>query len=620
MEGEVTRTSRWGKRGAIFLLVSMGLSPIVLAQEKGSAADAQAPEISLKKAVNTRSYQGREVEGEERQIARGDSLWRILVEEKGVSGKQFRSYIVVIRGLNPHVKNFDVLRVGDKIFIPLRPAELADGKPIETASAEKGRARIGTTIDYRVKAGDHLYQILRDQLNLSDQRQIAQHVALVRDLNPDRKNWDSLNEGEVIRLPWTGQKIPASTTIAPALTRAPSVPVVPQSELNAGHAVVQAPVKPADEPPSERGRQAMVSDWRGVLRASAKEHLGLLARVVESVGSQMQQSGEEVIDLKDGVVRFDRRNYPVVFNPLLKQRVVLDPDGNIPQSLRSKLADPSIGAPIVPMANGLSVQEAVSQLLGGLGYQALPAQRPIVIQEDGVSYEARGHWMALAPEESNRPQQIYVISLSEDGTEVPQYLRAQLARKGLHMRDVSVSPSTTAERANDLKVGNGVAESPAKIWPHDKKDIVDNLFSAFAIPFGVAETISVELQNGLRIEARTDRVFELDGKRVALFFQKSDPEISRALQEKAGVRTVEIEIGSLTSRAVIARMLSLFGDQTTYREHRFAAAGGATHDRLTVSAWGFHLPQRSLFITDRKIPIWLDRFFAEKGFEIVYFD
>jgi hypothetical protein len=613
MEGEVMGALRAGKSAAIFLLFSMGLSSAVLAQEKGSAAAGQRPEISLKKAVNTKSYQGREVEGEERQIARGDSLWRILVEEKGVSGKQFRSYIVVIRGLNPQVKNFDMLRVGDKIFIPLRPTELVEGKPIETASTEKGTGRTGTTVDYRVKAGEHLYQILRDQLNLTDQRQVAQHFALVRDLNPERKNWDSLNEGEVIRLPLTGQKIQASTSVPPALTRAPGVPPVPQSEMKSEH---KTPGKPADEPPSERAAaQAKVSDWRSLLRAPAKDHLGLLARVVESVGSQMEQSGEEVIELKDGVVRFDKRNYPVLFNPLLKQRVVLDPEGNIPQSLRTKLADPSIGAPIVPIANGLSVQEAVGQLLAGLGYQALPVRQPVVIQEDGVSYEARGHWMALAPEESNRPQQIYVISLSEDGAEIPQYLLTQLGRKGLHMREISVSLPVTAERANDVRVEYGTV-SPAKIWPRDKKDIVDNLFSAFAIPFGVAETLSVELQNGLRIEARSDRTFELNGKRVALFFQKFDPEIRRALEEKAGMRTAEIELASLTSREVIARVLSLFGDQMTYREHRFAVAA---QDRLMVSAWGFHIPQRSLFITDRKIPGSLDRFFSEKGLEIVYF-
>ena len=71
------------------------------AQEK-SAAPGQA-EMSLRKSVDTREFQGQQVEGEERQIGRGDSLWRILVEEKGVSGKQVRNYGGIIRGFNPPV-------------------------------------------------------------------------------------------------------------------------------------------------------------------------------------------------------------------------------------------------------------------------------------------------------------------------------------------------------------------------------------------------------------------------------------------------------------------------------------------------------------------------------------
>jgi hypothetical protein len=383
--------------------------------------------------------------------------------------------------------------------------------------------------------------------------------------------------------------------------------------------IVEAQAQPAIEPtPPLPTHPPVAIDRRAVLRSPAKDNLALLAKVAESMGSQMQQSGEEVINLKDGAVRFDKRNYPVVFNPQLKQRVVLDPEDKIPPSLRSKLGDPSIGAPIVPMANGVSVQDAITQLLAGLGYQALPADRPVIVQEDGIAYEAKGNWMALAPEESNRQQEVYVISLIDDSAEIPEYLRAQLAKKGLHLKDIMLSPIATMEKREDRSAAKSFV-TPAKIWPRDKKDIIDNLLFAFGIPFGVAETLSVDLQNGLRLDARTDRVFELSGKRVALFFQKSDAEIRQALQDKDSVRTVEIEIASLSSREVISRLLSLLGDQVSYREHRFAAAGGSAQDRLTVTAWGFHVPKRSLFITDRQIPVALNRFFSEKGLEIVYF-
>jgi hypothetical protein len=40
---------------------------------------------------------------------------------------------------------------------------------------------------------------------------------------------------------------------------------------------------------------------------------------------------------------------------------------------------------------------------------------------------------------------------------------------------------------------------------------------------------------------------------------------------------------------------------------------------LNISAWGFLLANRGLFVTDREIPQSLHRFFFEKGLEIVYF-
>ncbi|HLN85410.1 MAG TPA: hypothetical protein VK200_03090, partial [Candidatus Limnocylindrales bacterium] len=507
MEGEVNYRPLARPIVAILASVLIDTSAaLTMAQDKVANPGTDAPEINLRKSINTRLYQGREVEGEDRQIGRGDSLWRILVEEKGVSGKQFRSYVVIIRGLNPHVKNLDVLQVGDKIFIPLRPTQLLEGRAAEIAAGDRIPPGSGI-INYRVKAGEHLYQILREQLKVTDDRKVAQYYALVRDLNPERKNWDALLEGEMIRLPVPGRadEIPA-TVAAPAPS--PRAGSAPTTTVEAKSAVAPAPIielqtKPAIEPdPSLAIQPPVTVDRREVLRLPAKENLALVAKVAESMGSQMQQSGEEVIDLKEGAVRFDKRNYPVVFNPLLNQRVVLDPENKIPPSLRTKLADPSVGAPIVPMANGVSIQDAVGQLLAGLGYQALPTDRPVIIQEDGIAYEARGSWMALAPEESNKPQQVYVINLSDEGSEIPEYLRALLVQKGLHLKDISLSPTTASQKREDKSTAKS-SVSPAKIWPRDKKDLVDNLLFAFGIPFGVAETLSVELQNGLRFDART---------------------------------------------------------------------------------------------------------------------
>ena len=145
-------------------------------------------ELTLRKTAQSREYQGREVEGEDKRVGPGDTLWRMLVKEKGLPENRFSQYLVIIRGLNPQIKKIDVLRVGDSVFIPLRPDDLL-GAPTVSAKADVQPSPItrGGIKEYRVKQGEHLYQILREQLGISNDREVALYYALVKDLNPGQE-------------------------------------------------------------------------------------------------------------------------------------------------------------------------------------------------------------------------------------------------------------------------------------------------------------------------------------------------------------------------------------------------------------------------------------------------
>src|SRR5207245_8614644 len=134
-----------------------------------------------------------------------------------------------------------------------------------------------------------------------------------------------------------------------------------------------------------------------------------------------------------------------------------------------------------------------------------------------------------------------------------------LALKGLHLKDVLITSNAPKTPAPKILViahrESDESTTQIKIWPRDKTEVVDALLLAHGISFGIAETLSVDLHDGLRMETRSDRVFDLSGQRTAIFFQRTDPEIKKALQEKHGVKTVELEIASLTCRASIGKLL-----------------------------------------------------------------
>lgn len=606
----------WLWRSAVVLLLSALLpAPFGAAQESAKQTNVTgSAEISLRKTIGAREYKGKIIDGDEREVRSGDTLWHILVREKGLAGERFKEYFVLIRGLNPQLTTPEALHVGDKIFIPLKPNEVlglqAASAPGE--SAEKVAMGQGRIQDYTVKSGEHLYQILRTQLGVVDDKKLWQYFALVKDLNPQRNNWDLIEKGETIRLPAAGgesekgilvSKAPPAVT--PVASGAEAVNVETQVAM-----IPPAPPKPAAAPP------AVGLDY--AQRLSARENFSLIGMVAETLGNEVQRSGEEVVALKDGAIRLDKNQFPVVYNRALDQRVILDGENNIPESLRANLKQRSVNTPVVSVANNTTVQEAVGQLLARLGYQPLPAERPVVIQEAGVSFEAKGQWAVMAPEQSNKPQEIIVINLADGTGEIPEELRTHLAAKGLHLKNVALGEP--AARAGESEKQALVPPArQIKALPTEKSELVDALLLAYQVTFGVKDTLATELHSGLKAEISTDRTFELRGRKTALFFRTIDPAIKAALESKQGMKAIELDFTALKSREIVAKLLVELGEKSTYREHRFAAAKGSLQDRLVMTAAGFLLPGRSLFVTDREIPARFQPIFFEKGLDIVYF-
>ena len=571
-----------------------------LGQKQLDRAESQ---LTLRKSAETREYKGTTVQGENRRISPGDSLWRILIEERGLAQGKFSQFLIVVQALNPQMKSASVLRVGDTIFIPMRPDEVPVG-PLTVATGRKASSESigkGFTADYRVKPGNHLYQILREQLKITDEKELATYYALVKDLNPQRKEWDLLQEGEIIQLPNTDQSGATVAQNASSLT--------PRLENRAQSsdpiASLQIPTALPVPLPLDHARRLL-----------ARENQALLEQVLKTVGIEVESHGFEVFPLDSGTVRMDKASYPIVLNRKLQQRLILDRGERLPASLRKTFESPAAPASVFSLTAGANVQETVNQLLSRLGYQALPTDRPIIIQQGDVAFEAMGTWIAVAPEESGKAQEIFIITVTDQADEIPEYLREQLSARGVYLKEVVLASSSQTQRSTNEATR---LTGEIKIWPREKSEKIDALLLAYGIPFGVAEPQSVEMGDGLRFETRSDRIFESKGQRIGLFFHQVQPEIKKALQQRQGMKVVELDLARMSAKEIITRILGELRDQTVYREHKFSAGDG-NKDRINISTAGFWLHKRSIFLTDRQIPPSLHRFFFEKGLDLVYFD
>ena len=581
MESEISVLHRLAT--IILLSAALGIAPA-----SGSAQEEPA-QMQLRRGVKSREYQGKNVEGEERVVRPRDTLWRILIQERGLSEKRFKRYILLVGTLNPNLKNPDVLQIGDTLFIPVQADEVLGIKAaIESAATKPAAAKVptegGATNSYQVKAGDQLYQVLREQLGIKGRAEVLKAVEQLKALNPAKKNWDTLLVGETIRLPGA----------AGAAAQAVAVP------------------KPTEEPLRTVGL-----DYGQ--KITVQDNLDLLASVMKVLGQDTTREGEEVVPLREGTVHIDRSSYPIIQGPKKGQRAVLDMQSKITPALRTKLEGEGSGLPVVSVKKGASLHDAVTGLLSKLGFQSLPANQPVVIQDGGVAVQVKGEWMMMPPDESGAMPQVLVVSMTDAPGQTPDYLRDYLSLKGMNFKEILL-PSPTSLAAPTPPAGAGkTAQLKIENWPTDKTALVDAFLAEYGINFSGAGYFPVVLRDGIRMDAKVDRLFEYGGKRVVVSFKLLGEEVGTALQQGGSVRVVEVDLAAISTRELIARLLASVGESAAYREQRFQANERAAKDKLTLGVPGFYVAQKSLLLTDRQIPKELERFFAEKNLRVVRF-
>jgi hypothetical protein len=555
----------------VFLLIIGFSSPGYNQEGTDSGQPQERAEIRLQKAIKTRSYEGEFVEGEEKVVGPGDTLWKLLIQDKGLAENKFHRYVVLLRSLNPKLQNPNILRVGDVIFIPIRPDEIL-GIQI---SPGKGGAKF-----YRVKRGDFLYKILKEQQGLQEWREIQRAFNQVKMLNPRKDNWDLLFVGEAILLPSLEEGEQPTVILEPA-------------------------------------REFIGLDYGKKL--IARENLGLLQNVVGVMGNEMTSKGEEELALTEGTIHLDRSIFPVIQNSQSGKKVVLNLDEMISPSILKQITSKNQGISIVSEKKGSSLHNAANSLFSHLGFQTLPSDRPVELRDMGVGVKVKGEWMVTNPDEGGARQEMWIINLTDGSAPTPDYLRDYLSLKGMNLREVLLPSSPVFSGPAPLERKYQGAGDKIQTWPRDKKALVDTVLETYQIPFKTQYQISLSLRKGMRLVTILDRFFERGGRKFGIFFRPVGDEVRKTLREKLHITPIVVELESLSSRQILTVMLAGLGEGSGYQEHRFPVMEKGPKDKLVLTISGFFLGDRSLLLTDRTIPEDLQRFFFEKGLRVVYF-
>ncbi|MFW6054599.1 MAG: LysM peptidoglycan-binding domain-containing protein [Thermodesulfobacteriota bacterium] len=204
----VETKSLLGRKAA--LLVLLAFLVLVLCQGWASASD-QVYELRFEK---TKTLEEKE-DCFTYTIEKGDYVYAIL-RRFNVSEDMLEEMNTLVKRLNPHIEDLDRVKPGDPLHLPVFLQGLAGKKEKQHDPGQaKGDARSLRSIDYRVKPGDTVFQILLEKTGLPKRIVADRYLGIFRALNPGIKDIDRIVAGQNLRVPLPPMRAGSSGVLKP---------------------------------------------------------------------------------------------------------------------------------------------------------------------------------------------------------------------------------------------------------------------------------------------------------------------------------------------------------------------------------------------------------------------
>ena len=159
------------------------------------------------------------------QIEKGDHVYDILRRFK-ISSELRPRILEKTKELNPHIEDLDRVEPGQIVYFPSSVKKHSDFTVPEVPNFE---SPVPTT-DYTVRPGEHLGEILRQKVELSDRLIFDEYLELFRKLNPQIQNPDYLEVGQRITLPLPPERAREKSALLSRKDASESSPVREKSE------------------------------------------------------------------------------------------------------------------------------------------------------------------------------------------------------------------------------------------------------------------------------------------------------------------------------------------------------------------------------------------------------
>lgn len=519
---------------------------------------------------------------------------------------------------------------------------------------------------YKIKEGDHLWQLFRER-GLLEKRNLSELLALLKNLNRSLANLDLVHPGQEIIIPLTiapvkgasgtAVKPPGATvsleqlkdmdlenyTVQPGDSLSKIVSNrygIPSKALYTEYLdlvkklnpavedpnliypdqkirlpvytpqVVRLPIKesqPASPPPPiERIDEAVRKELSGLGKQ--------LETIFHEIGEEWINSGQHFIPLKSGgQVTFNAESFPVI-NLSTGNRVIVDLYREMPSKMARVIQSDWANYRITQLDKGLDLKEALGRILPLCGYSEIyPSGEPLDLDGDIAVRITADYVIKPAPTSSeDQRSQVIVISLTDLLTpKIPMGIRAFLEGFGIKMIEYppDAPPSTVTEIPGEI------------LKPGDQtSDLIEILLTLTGQRYSKAKEIPVYQgrEENLNLMIKADFLMNIQGKDAIIDFSGLGPEIISLLQEhRFAVLSLKGEKDPL---ALASRTLQFLGIDFDAEPRAFMAANRPESRNIRMTIPGitfFDSSGRPVFVTPLDLPDALAGFLSQKGYKVL---
>ena len=435
-------------------------------------------------------------------VQKDDWVLKIFRQKGEISHRDFRDFTGIFQRLNPHIKNIDMVRPGQRIDIPLRklehgtlPGQASGVVSIPFVTLAKVTEVISSHSQvHQVRRGDTVSRLIAEKYGRYGSPSYLEGIKLFKAANPQVKDLDLIYAGQKVYLP------------DPAMREQPWYDAMYDPAGNLKETVGQ-------NQPSEAGAAAAPLPLPAAIQAAPETEppASPVAEAAAAVGGTLRNKGTYYLPRPSGDdFELDLSRHPVL--ELQDDTKMVFTSGRHIMDLDTETFEQT-WPEIKPVT--VDDQASVEEIIGAIFKNLEPADESsaaeLFFDGDGVHIAVRAKW--IRQEQEGR--QLCITPIADPAQQTPDAIRRYLEQNGIVLKEIlpdGKSPALMYDGQQRHAVKNILALAPT-----GQKDFVKIISRTLGFTYAPNIAISFPYA-GIQVQAFADMISVTGGREVFVDF------------------------------------------------------------------------------------------------------